>query len=396
MSVRKWKSVVKFVIGLGVVLTAAFFGVCQYMTEKVYLPDFARKAEEINRHQAAIIKDLKLLEAKPIFKPTLGQKDAQELLSQHISWSGRGFEPLKTPQHKVLFKFERQLKDWKEASHLEALLMQPELMHLDVSWLEQLPNYDHWNFASHPKIKAELNANKKLRSSASLPEPKMSELHDFVLIYFLQQYKKENVKQGLDILEHAAQLMHTGNTLVSQFSAGALLRTANRLKESLKFGEPTLATQESISAYGRVSLAWIGISHLPWFKLSLAAYKPYLKTENGICAALNEHSPDSARDFLEPRFIFENDMKENFIELRAHRDKLRTLCHAEYLEIFDQPTNTNPSSLRRPTNATGTSNSAKSFLSRIPYVRRAIGTFVISSTFPNRVSQYAKLTEAKK
>ena len=73
MAGKKWKTLGKFVIGSGIALAAVIVGVCQYMAEEVYLPATANYAKEINQHQAAIIKDLKLLEASPIFKSTTGQ-----------------------------------------------------------------------------------------------------------------------------------------------------------------------------------------------------------------------------------------------------------------------------------------------------------------------------------
>jgi hypothetical protein len=91
-------------------------------------------------------------------------------------------------------------------------------------------------------------------------------------------------------------------------------------------------------------------------------------------------------------------MSENFINLRAHHNKLRTLCHAEHLKIFDQAATNNPLLLRLPASVfyidDATERTSINW-SRIPYMRRFIGSVLVSIASPNWVSQYVKLAEAK-
>jgi hypothetical protein len=93
--------------------------------------------------------------------------------------------------------------------------------------------------------------------------PDMNEFRLSVLVYFLQQHKKENTKQGLAVLEHAAKLMHTTNSLVGQMSSVTLLKVGNRFAEILNLTETALVSEDSLMSR-RVSWAWKSISLLPW------------------------------------------------------------------------------------------------------------------------------------
>lgn len=336
---------------------------------------------EVRKHQDAILKDLILLEAKPIFSYTHHTKNVQEFLTQHISWQGGDFKPLETPNHNKLEKF-KNLIYWNNPDQLQNLLAEKEIMLMNLSWMNELLNYDHLNFSSHSKIKSQMQlaaqsgSLQRIAIMTELPMPELNELRQFAVIYFLQQYQKGNTKQGLLVLEHVAKILHSENTLVSQMLVVALLRTENKLKNYLNFSEPTLASEETILAYRRLSWAWNGISLLPWANADISVFEPYLKRQNGICSAVGEPvNLDRMKDFFEPHFLFENDMSLNFKNLRFYQNKLRTLCQAQHMKIFDQPVKAenNKLLLHLPSSILSVDDEALSMWplnwARIPFVR---------------------------
>ncbi len=406
---KKWQVLTLYLLGIiGIVI---IIGACvvQYLALGMLVSRTQEYEAGIQKHQDAILKDLKLLESKPIFADTPHTKNAEEFLAQYISWSGEGLKPLETANHKTLKNFKNFIS-WNNAEELQNLLNDKELMQIDLSWMEGLLNYDHLNFSSHSKIKSQMQlaaqsgSLQRIEILSALPISDHNELRQFSVIYFLQQYKKGNVRQGLLILEHVVKLCHSGNNLVSQMAAVALLRTENKLKDYLKFSEATLASEEAILAYRRLSWAWIGISFLIWSKADVSAFEPYLKSQNGICAAVDETvSPLNLKDFFEPRFFFESDMSSNLKAYRAYQNKLRTACQAQHLKMFDAPVKAENNSLFlrlsssiSPMDAQTTSIGTKLNWARVPYARRLVGSVIILMGNPNWVKQYDDLATEKK
>lgn len=399
---KRWKWIFLIFLAVTILIVVSAATLCQYLATKNYLSPYHEHVfSQAQKHQKSILKDLKYLEDHPIFFPHARAHDAQDFLSKYISWSDPSIKAELNETHLVISKYTSLLRDWQDEHQLHELLSKDELMHLNLSWLEKLSRYDHWNFLSHPLVKSQI-LKAKLTGSietiailANLPSPDVMEFRQLLLIYFLQQYKKGNAKEGFKTISRAAQILHGSNNLIAEMSSIALLKTKNKLQKVLKLNNEPTVDEESLAAIKRLSWAWIGLSLVPWSGGDVSPYIPYLKPENAACTVLGEISNlSNIKDFFEPPFIFENNMATNFENLRNYTTKLRNICRDYDLDIYDKPnlSKKTPLLIQLPTSLSsgrvdlGTATMIN--WPRIPFARRLVGSMLITLSTPNWFKQY--------
>jgi hypothetical protein len=368
-----------------------------------YGPKLVQMNSGIQKHKEAILKDLDLLSKNPLFPEIHFEKDAQEFLSQHVSWDGKQILPLQDESHQKLKQWDPQNIRWDNATEIKAQLTNSWLDSIDTSWMDQLSQYDSWVWSTHPKMFELINEAKNKNSIerieifSSLPIPDLQELKKWTYIHFLQKYKHGHGQEGLNTLHHMAYLCHSAGFLVSQMMAVALLNVESKIEKSLNLKKTIAFTDEQVLAYRRVSWAWTGIINAAWFNQWDPSFDPYLKQSSGLCAGTWEETMglEGLKDFFEPRAPLEYSFEKNFADGRALQTRLINMCHFKNYDVFrsEIPASVNPfivdySILSAASQENSPSHHNNLNFARIPYLRRLIGLQIMTIATPNWTKLY--------
>lgn len=361
-------------------------------------PKLQEMTSMVATHQEKFLADLRLLDAKPIFADSSRSNDAQPVISQHIGWLSE--DSSSDSNQKDLLLLSTEYSGFKKETLLK-LAADPRVSNIDVSWVDQLETYDHWNLASSSIIKSKLEKAKVLNGigrigiMASLPMPNFELIRFASVVRFLQLEKKGEAVKGLRLMRHVSNLAHTTHTLVGAMIAVAALNVEHTIAETFGVKEWDLVEKDRVTAYKRVAWAWGAVMYQTMFNQFPAEFEAFLKPRNGLCTSVYEGSMSLGfRDFLEPTLPLEPDYSE---ALSRHIDlsrKLFALCSmAEYEFLLEPlPNDANPifiAAANGDESVTGGIFGVNQ--ARVPFVRRAFGLTFLTVATPSYFRQYEDL-----
>lgn len=409
---RSWIKIAGLRIVAGMIL--AYLGaaaISGFVVSEVYLPKLQEVSTKTAEYHEKILADLRLLDGNPIFNDRARTKDAQELISRHVGWEGRNADTPTSPEYKALVAFSADYSKLAKVEDLRKLEKDPRVAAADVTWVDQLESYDHWNLASSPLIKAELgrigalNGIGRIGVFASMPLPNYGLLHFSALVRFLQLQKSGEPLKGLRLVRHAAYLTYTTPSLIGAMMAVATLRREQRIIESFGIKGWTAVDNERLDTYRRVSWAWGALIHEAIWDTLPNEFQPLMKPQNGVCAMAAERALGIGfQEFLSPRVPLETDFSSQLDRDTKLMSKLFALCSIpEYaVGLEPSPPSSNPLFVSydwfRRMRSTGESSALEDDSiginkTRIPFLRRVIAMILLTVATPNYLSQYEKAAQ---
>ncbi len=368
------------------------------ITELYYFPKIEKRNQRLATLFPKIIQDLNKIEDKPVFKKVSYNKDARDFLDFYISWQGGKIPAINSRNHQIKAYLMQRYPHWREIKlQLQALMADPALQIMDLSWFEELEYFDHWNLLHKPEIIAELkqipymNSMEKVKSSSSLPIPDYIEFRDFANLYYLKNYKKP---KAINHYLQAAYLAHSAGSLISNSIATHMIREIHFIHKQLDTSN--LPELEKVDALYRLSWAWTDIIRYSWKKEIPHELKAYMKPEFGVCSGLFENTLglNAFSDYFKPSLPLEVDFKKEIYKNRKLMVSLLKKCNVYELSVYleDTPEGNNP--WFYDDNKMFHVGGSKGYylnLSKIPYLRRAAGLELMSIALPSYTRKYEEI-----
>jgi hypothetical protein len=401
---NKWRLL--FGILLSCVLT--FVIAVNLFVSAVLLPRFRTESiQSVLVHKAEILADLALLQSKPVFPESPRLKNAEPLLSRHIQWGG--LPRLENKDRDALDSLYKKYPQWRtDGEQQKKLMHDPALKGIDTSWLEDLHSFDHWNLTTRPEVKVRLDRASSLNGLgriglfAALPLPEYMELRSLAYLRFFQLYVQGRGAEGLKTMFKVAELCHSSGTLVGQMVAAQMLKGERDFASAYGLGSVPVAGGSSVEAYRRLSWAWVGIAMAWPFSKALDEFQPYMSRGNGACTAAWEQPAGflAMQDFFGSHWPLETDFSSELARSHALQVRLLETCSGQAFLGFLAPTPDGANAWamrgvdRRDVASYDPETDAQAVtlvnLSKIPYLRRLAGMWLMTLARPNYMNLYEK------
>ena len=360
-----------------------------------YEPAQQKLISDLDKYYPKILADLKLIDENAVFPKFTFEKNAEEIFEKNLSWSGLPQEQKHDLNHSNLHDFLKKYSTWKkDPSVVQKMLNDPAIHTIDVSWLDSVLSFDHWNVSNNPNVKIHLDKVKNLDSIsklsvfAQLPIPDFSELRGWTLLYFLKQHKKMNTLEGFKAYRKIAALTYSTSSIVSSVVATKLLEEEAYLAQLFPVDNWQVVDESRIKAFRRLSWAWVSIVSNTRNKPLPLELSDLAKYENGICSAAWDLTPELAlmNDFLEPHFLLETNHTLDVARFKETIENFQTSCNLAPYKNFNERS---PSSVQSIFSDVTSSFKLAEFdgvldakatagIRRVPYLRRMF-MFIIHS-----------------
>jgi len=393
-----WRRILGLSAFAAVSIFATAHSLCAYYT-KQGLNKLTDHENTARTYLPKIIEDLKVIEAHPPFPTWSRERNAEPLLTLWVSWEGKGFQKLESPEHKALreitAKYPRAAND---PNQFAALAADPLLDKVDTRWMRRLKDFDHWAPLANEKITEMLSAGHNMNSigrvglAATLPTPSYGELRDWALVHFAKEFKRGHAREGLATYRKTAELAYTSSSLIGAMVSVAMLKTERNL--AIFGNEPAwpIVDINVVTAFHKVAWTWAGLLKLGMTQDFPKELSPYFKQELGLCAGASETVSGlvAISDFLEPQIPLEVDFTEPLARSRQLQARAQAMCGVEALGFMNErvPASANPL-FAKDTGAIFTLVSgapAPGLLfnpARVPYLRRAVAMALMTIAMPN-------------
>lgn len=390
---------------LGLVATGylGLAGFARFVWANRHEPRTTEILASAEKHFPAFIADLEVLESNPIFPEWKQEKNAEPFLSKYIAWGDDPSQKPKWDNHTQLLTLIERHKNLKDLEKWNAFAGDPDVLALDVSWVDELKTFDHWSFKTNPayvKIASEgplTNSIERIGMWATSPIPEMKQFQYSLLARLVQLSSQGEQLKGFENFRHGAHLMHTSSTLIGEMMAISLVNQERQLVEFTRFGDWQTVDEERALAYKRVAWGWGGVMQvLHWKPERMQDFEAYAKPTNAICGGVLETILTGSLwgDFLDQRMPLETDFSAEVRNAREVTANFLDRCGlAEYKAMTNAtPAGANP--LFAPKfSGTWTAVDGGGFSlplnpSRVPFVRRMVGFELMTIAMPGWMRQY--------
>ncbi len=401
MKVRYRVSLALFFVFLFVftVIAGGSYLVCHYH----YFPMIKEVHYKFEKHKDAFLADIKYLEENPLFKVSPRENNFEFFYLDYWgaltsnNFMGRPGLTKEYEQYEELYLPDFRKEDW-----IDIMMKDKGLMALDVSWMEKILEYDHWDFfvskALFQKIKdtADKNNIKKIGVWSQLPIPDFSRIQFAATVFLLQSKKKGELNQGLKVLNHLSFLFANSHSLVAGMMAVSNMKLLNLYVERFKGPQEYLIPAKSISAFKRSSWGWAGVLRRYDFEEMPEEFSKYIKPGSNACYGVMEGNIGALMfsDYLSGSFPFEYGFPEIMALEKERRKKWFEVCG---LQVFNSWLRTtgwgqNPW-VNRDFSEVEFGESANSLpfsfnYSRLPYIRPILGLIMLTIATPDFMRLY--------
>lgn len=390
------KNFIKYVILLS--LSIGILG--NFLLNTLYLrPLLMANTGNYQKYSSQIEGDFQTIENYPIWLRPSYQKNAHQLLMKNIDMDGVDLIINKNTEM-VQWLFEKHRYWGRSGQELEEFMDDAKIDLIDVTWMRELLNYDHWNFSKGPKIMAKLKSLGQLNSFKRnllfdhLPRPNFNQLKEFGLVYLFQKFKKGNFAEGKKIYEHVLSLIYSANSLVSNIVAIQGRKNLCVVKKLLQTENCSAKELRSLNALERVSWAWMGIYEYSMLHSLSTKFSVNIDYKFGVCGASFSKilGLNAYYDYLGFSWPLEMNLDEEFVREKQEFKKLTDHCHNSELMVFKSVVSYSDvpwkeSSVKQK----NTGLTEKTFYhGKIPFLRKYVGTSLINREKPNWFRHYEK------
>lgn len=350
------------------------------------------QSDDVQKYQTEILSDLTLLEEKPIFSSVTFDRNAMPFLEKYISWEGRkGVSQTALSGIKPLLNKYPQLTSKEE---FETLIADSALMQTDLSWLDEINQFDHLSTFSNELVKAEFvkmkNAEglKRVSIYSEIPVPQFKDLSTVAFIRFFQLAQKSEPEQGFKLIRHMSHLFNTFPSVLGPAFAYRLLKSESILKQMTNSSwEPV--DDQRLMAYRSVSWVWSDIvNQYIWGKQFNSQIEKFMKPENGLCSVAGEKALGLIYyDFLEPKVLFEADFSVQVAKSRKMIESIFEKCHMSDYKFLLYVANSSGEHLN--------SESKKVDVQKFPFIRKIVAINLLAVGTPTFAKFYIERSQKK-
>lgn len=290
------------------------------------------QSDDLQKYETEILSDLILLDEKPIFSSVTFDRNAMPFLEKYIAWQGR-----KGESQTVLSSLQTLLNKHPQLTSkedFEALFADAALLQTDLSWFDEINQYDHLSTFSTESIRSEFDKMKNAESLerlsiySELPVPQLKDLSTVAFIRFFQLAQKNETEQGFKLIRHLSHLFNTYPSVLGPTFAYRLLNAENTLKQMTNSSWEPIDDQR-LMAYRSLSWVWPDVvNQYIWGKHFNSQIEKFMKPENGLCSVAGEKALGLIYyDFLEPKVLFEADFSVQVAHSRKIIESIFEKCH---------------------------------------------------------------------
>ncbi len=353
-----------------------------------------------------ILKDLEYLRDHPLFLKTSRQANGAELIHQHIpleffdDGTSKSTSAQKTTESKVQELSKDCLEEKMSAGTVKhrCVLNHPLFREIDVSWMAELPRYDHWSVFDVPQVKSLMttaahgNYISRVQLSASLPSPNANSFLTLALIRFLKT-KDQNLKKAYRDYWHTLDLLHSNHTLIGSTIAVTGIEMGHELQQDYPLQNLREFDLVAAAAYKRLAWSWIGLLDSVWSEPLPVEFEEFLMPELGMCTGVGER-PYGALAFHEliedSHWPFEMNFSDKIERMKNLRIKVYEVCQMHSHQMLLKPELVKSDEFTPPTITTPDSQAAENArtVARVPYLRRIIWGILASIGSPDYYRHY--------
>jgi len=281
-------------------------------------------------------------------------------------------------------------------------------------WIRSLRAFDHWNFFEDEsflrdfKDVAQKGSIDKFGAWSASAYPKvLSELRQMVVKEAFRLMLMDQTRMGLKLMRHVATLLDSTRTLKGQVEAARLLEDERKLAVIMKMKDWPSISSEISQSYERVGWGWAQVLSKSVFQENFPErWQPYVSPEFGMCGGLTESpmGPGVISDFLGRGFPFEGNLYQNQRRATLENRQRLAVCGLSVLEPLLVKGDAwsseafGPKWLRYWTILNDSEQRVLSFLpnpSRLPFLRRIIGAYLVANGSPNYLKVYQQRNGSK-
>lgn len=349
--------------------------------------------------------DLKILENEDLFSDFTYTNNANSFLEQHIPWSSEEIssnsdENLKLLQHMFsdLSAKKIEIKD-----QITEIPQHANFERIDTDWMQDLSQYDHWNFYENNYFAEKVNHLKNqdvlqvVQFLGDFPVPEVMTFLNLSVVRFLKNVDS-NKDEAYRSFHKSLQLLHSQGTLLSQTVAAKGVLYGIHFKEAFPTEGYGFYNWDVYHAYQRVPWGWVGLISKGFGPATgLGEFETYLSPKFGVCSTGGENLMGNAI-FVEftrqSSWPLEHNFKNDLMRKRQLTHKILEACH---LEVFKPLVDRKPhalylsqlSQLNRLEPANESATPALDFdIGKVPYLRRILWGILVSAGTPNFTSLY--------
>lgn len=395
---------------LGFVVIGGYVGTA-WLTERYTRAAFENSEaawKERRAHFDPQIKaDMELLTEQPIFVDLARIRNAEPLIRAHMTWdgdkTGSAPEGLALEEETLNKAFFEKHKTKFDLESWQSIIGDSDLDRLKLSWLDELITYDHINLASHPSHQLAISSVEKMNgldrigAAASLSLPNYVLWQALATYRFAQLQKSGQLEKAAELYRHLAYLSFSSNTLIGSVVAVSMLDREHVFSAAL--GSYPIATVEKNRSRALKALSWFwsDVYHRNFLANHSQGLEEFFTRETGACGAASEifSTTSGLASLFEPNAPLEQDFTANFKRARAFESKLLSMCSLEAYAPFMNPIGASADPMFVSNiNMLVTDGPLAPFPIpnpvHIPFLRRVVGTILLSAGTPNGFSVYDK------
>ena len=365
--------------------------VSYHFVHQKFLPEIEAGLAANARHLPNLLGDLRRLDRTLVFPDGPRRRNAESFLRDKIAWEGKGALSLPSKDHDDLVALMKDFAGKKfDKDYFQALTKDQRVQFVNVAWVDDLDQFDHWELWTYPAQESELAKSYQLDSLArlqilaDLPVPKMGELLFAVQLRLFQWKEKGKPEKGLQLYRHAARLFDSTATLLGAMMAVRTLNEERVMGWALAPYTWEAVDETWVQAYKRASWGWSAVFDRALFFPFPEEFRPYLKKNDAVCATLRERAFGLGwRDLLSASWPLESGFSARIQGVDTVVKQGLKACGLEkYIGFVDLPRR--PWPLYRMVGRQKLVNPAA-----IPFVRVPLGLMLMSMAGANPMRYYA-------
>jgi hypothetical protein len=353
--------------------------------------------------------DLEIIASTELLKASTRLKNAYPFVMAKVGFENQELRAHHEKIEKLMRKWnveeKRVGKDspWKQKHLIDRLMKHKLFKSLDNSWVDDLTQYDHLNYFSSTENEPIFrNATgrsgiKRIYAISGYKLPDFTVMRKSITFRIYEKIQEGKQAEARKILLHSFGLFQSSHSLVGSSIAANLLSTHEKLRTmySLKWNEIPKRTR---LAYRRIGWGWSSVMNSSVSDPdSFAKWKKFAVPEMGVCAGVTESQGANAlyADFFEEKAPLETDLGDLVSKSKAILSSMNRICGlTEFSRLLDSELIEKDSFFDQEY-LQGFYHGPHNLLSqipinpsRIPYVRRMFGMFLMTVAMPRFHSVY--------
>ena len=355
----------------------------RYQNVDKYLEHIALVADLYDQYEAQFKADRKLVESVQVFRSYEDESDAGPFLNSRIEWEvGRTWGTHRILESEVAPKEQirsnQQLNEWLgEWKGVEWMRHLEELAESDANtdWMTSLHAFDHWEINRNSP--AETQVRKAIITSEfEYASPRWESLIMLARVRLARGYQTGDVAGAIADTRQLAHLMY------STESYGALDAVLSYLDDESVFIHVMVDVEslpaDAWTAFGSTERKQIN----RYFDVVTSSFLPYVpahmikglndRNAPGVCTGISLWLQMSAnwRQYLEPRFPFELDLRANYAAMDDVVAQTEGKCRLLWLRTQWRAMAADPFIATWPYSDSSLDDLFALWVNRIPYLRR--------------------------